>query len=99
MYIGKVIGKVVSVVKHKAYEHRTLLIVEQLDLECNPTGKSTIAVDYVGAGEGDIVIVGAGPGTADEVFGLTYAPMRELIQGIIEQVELCNSEERLTLGS
>ncbi len=99
MYIGKVIGKVVSVVKHKAYENRTLLIVEQLDTECNPTGKSTIAVDYVGAGEGDIVIVGAGPGTADEVFGLKYAPMRELIQGIIEQVELCEPEKRLTLSS
>ena len=87
-----------SVVKHKAYENRTLLIVEQLDTECNPTGKSTIAVDYVGAGEGDTVIVGAGPGTADEVFGLKNAPMRELIQGIIEQVELCNPEKRFTLS-
>ena len=32
MYIAKVIGKVVSVIKHPAYDNRTLLLVQPLSL-------------------------------------------------------------------
>jgi ethanolamine utilization protein EutN len=89
MYIAKVIGKVVSVVKHEAYGSRKLLLVQQVDPRTmEPEGKATIAVDYVGAGEGDIVLVGAGPGVAREVFKLECAPIRELIMGIIDRVDL-----------
>ena len=64
MYIAKVVGKVVSVIKHSAYENRTLLLVQPLSLTSQLVRKSTIAVDYVGAGEGDVVLVGAGPGNS-----------------------------------
>ena len=88
MYIAKVLGKVVSIIKHPHYEQRVLLLVQQLDLEGNLMGSSNIAVDYVGAGEGDTVLVGSGPGTADEVFGLERAPIRELVMGIVDQFDV-----------
>jgi len=88
MYIAKVIGKVVSIVKHKDYENKTLLLIHPLDLDNNLASKPTIAIDYVGAGGGDIVLVGAGPGTADEVFGLKNAPIRELVMGIIDRFDV-----------
>ena len=50
MYIAKVVGKVVSVVKHVAYENRTLLLVQPLSLKSQLVRTPTIAVDYVGAG-------------------------------------------------
>ena len=83
MYIAKVVGKVVSVIKHAAYENRTLLLVQPLSLKSRLVRTPTIAVDYVGAGEGDVVLVGAGPGTAEEVFGVQNAPIRELVMGLL----------------
>ena len=84
MYIAKVIGKIVSLTKHSAYRGRTLLLVQPLNLLDKVVRNPTIAVDYVGAGEGDTVIVGAGPGVAQEVFGLDNAPIRELVMGIVD---------------
>lgn len=88
MYIAKVVGKMVSVIKHTAYKNRTLLYVQPLSLKSQLVRTPTIAVDYVGAGEGDVVLVGAGPGTAEEVFGIQNAPIRELVMGIIDQFDM-----------
>ena len=88
MYIAKVIGKVVSVIKHPAYKNRALLLVQPLSLKSKLVRTPTIAVDYVGAGEGDIVLVGAGPGVAQEVFGIENAPIRELVMGIIDRFDV-----------
>lgn len=88
MYIAKVVGKVVSVIKHGAYKNRTLLLVQPLSLKSQLVRTPTIAVDYVGAGEGDVVLVGAGPGTAEKVFGIQNAPIRELVMGIIDRFDM-----------
>ena len=92
MYIAKVIGKVVSVIKHPAYRSRTLLLVQPLSLKSKLVRTPTIAVDYVGAGEGDVVLVGAGPGVAQEVFGIEYAPIRELVMGIVDRFDVSTNE-------
>lgn len=88
MFLAKVIGNVVSSDKHEAYEDKKLLLVQKLDLHRNPSGPSTVAVDYVGAGEGDIVMVGAAPGLASTVFNVPKAPIRELVMGIVDRVEI-----------
>ncbi len=93
MYLAKVIGKVVSVVKHPAYQNRTLLLIQPLSLKSQLVRTPTIAVDYVGAGEGDTVIVGAGPGVAQEVFGVVDAPIRELVMGIVDHFDITFQEE------
>ena len=93
MYLAKVIGKAVSVLKHPAYQNRTLLLVQPLSLRSELVRTPTIAVDYVGAGEGDTVIVGAGPGVAQEVFGIENAPIRELIMGIVDHFDVEFLEE------
>lgn len=93
MYLAKVIGKVVSVIKHPAYQNRTLLLIQPLSLTSQVVRTPTIAVDYVGAGEGDTVIVGAGPGVAQEVFGIEYAPIRELVMGIVDRFDVTFPEE------
>lgn len=90
MYPAKVVGKVTSVVKHPIYEGKSMLLVQPVDLECKPKGKATIAVDYVGAGEGDIVLIGAGPGQAKEVFNVEHAPIRELVMAIIDSIDIEN---------
>ena len=85
MYLAKVIGNVVSTDKYETYDDKKLMVVQKLDLYQNPSGISTIAVDYVGAGEGDVVLVGAAPGLASTVFKTPKAPIRELIMGIVDK--------------
>ena len=87
MYVARVIGNMISTDKYEAFENRKMLIVQKLGLDNQPIGKSTMALDYVGAGEGDIVLVGAAPGLAGTVFGIPKAPIRELIMGIVDRVE------------
>ena len=92
MYLAKVIGKVVSVVKHSAYETRILLLVQPISLQGQVVRTPTIAVDYVGAGEGDTVLVGSAPGVAQEVCDIERAPIRELIMGIVNRFDVTYPE-------
>ncbi len=47
MFIGRVIGDVVSTIKHPALGEKKLLIVERLDLAGKGTGKTVLAFDTV----------------------------------------------------
>jgi len=55
MQIARVIGTVVSTVKNKSLESRKFLIVQTLDADLNARGKPMVALDAVGAGEGELV--------------------------------------------
>ncbi|MCX7013462.1 MAG: EutN/CcmL family microcompartment protein [Candidatus Sumerlaeota bacterium] len=92
MIFAKVIGKVISTDKHPAFETRKLLYVQPLGLDQTPRGLPTVAIDYVDAGEGDIVLMGAAPGLAQQVFGIPDSPMRELIMGVIDRTDLRDFE-------
>ena len=91
MKLGRVLGSVTSTLKHSAYEGKKLLLVQPLNLEGDPVGKPTIAVDYVHAGPGDIVLLGAAPGLARTVFHIDLAPIQHLCMGIVERVQLAES--------
>jgi ethanolamine utilization protein EutN len=55
MQLARVIGTVVASVKNKALEGRKILIVQTLDADLKPKGKPMVALDAVGAGEGELV--------------------------------------------
>lgn len=55
MQIARVIGTVVSSVKNQALEGRKFLIVQTLDADLKPKGHPMVALDAVGAGEGELV--------------------------------------------
>ncbi len=88
MQLAVVVGNVVSTDKLSAYDSRKLLLVQPLGLDGLPRGNITVAVDYVDAGEGDVVLLGAAPGLASTVFGIPRCPMRELIMGVVDGVDL-----------
>jgi ethanolamine utilization protein EutN len=56
MILGKVIGNVVSTIAAEAYKSRKILVVQPIDPDGNPCGKSILAIDAVQAGVGDIVL-------------------------------------------
>jgi ethanolamine utilization protein EutN len=55
MQIARVIGNVVSTVKNPSLHGRKFLLVQTLDADLNPRGKPMVALDAVGAGEGELV--------------------------------------------
>lgn len=60
MQLAKVVGTVVSTVKEPRMQELKLQVVRLLDEEGRATGAYTVAVDAVGAGQGDVVLFAAG---------------------------------------
>ena len=60
--------------------------VDLLDLKGKPTGKDLIAVDSVGAGAGETVLVLDEGNGARQVLKAPQAPIRAVIVGIIDEL-------------
>ncbi|SCX75021.1 EutN/CcmL family microcompartment protein [Alkaliphilus peptidifermentans] len=87
MYVGKVIGMVVATRKDDNLVGKKLLIVQQTDMKGNPSGNEEIAVDSVGAGTGEFVLVAKGS-PARQVFDNPNSPIDAAIVGIIDNIEV-----------
>jgi ethanolamine utilization protein EutN len=88
MTLGVVIGPVVSTVKHPAYAGLKLLAVQPIDGAGKPVGTSLLAVDRVQAGEGDRVLVMREGNGVRQLFGRDLLPIRSVIIGIVDHVEV-----------
>ena len=88
MYIGKVIGTVVSTIKISHLENHKLLLVDLLDLRGKETGDYDIAVDVVQAGPGDTVMVIDESNGARQVLGIDPSAVRAVIIGVVDEVAL-----------
>lgn len=88
MYIGKVVGNVVSTIKISHLDGRKLLLVNQLDLQGNETDDYDIAVDVVQAGPGDTVMVIDEGNGARQILKLDPGAIRAVIVGVVDQVAL-----------
>ena len=81
MYLGKVIGNVVSTVKDRALEGKKLLLVRRL-----PNGPTIVALDVVGAGAGETVYVCRGREAAF-AFKPEETPTEAAIVAIVDTIE------------
>jgi ethanolamine utilization protein EutN len=87
MFLARVEKKVISSAKHKAYDGKTVYVVQPVNPDGRPKGAEWVAVDYVGANIGDIVVCGGAPGVARDVFHMDLAPIRTLIMAIVDRVD------------
>ncbi len=88
MILGRVTGSVVSTIHHPIVDGRKLLLVERLDQQCKPTGGYLIALDGVGAGRGETVLVLDEGNGARQILDDADAPVRSIVVGIVDEVEL-----------
>ncbi len=91
MKIGRVVGTVVSTINAPVFEHRKLLLCDYVDESGVPTGAYTIAVDSVGAGPGETVLILDEGNSARQVVAREDAPIRAVVVGIVDAVELAGS--------
>jgi len=87
MILGKVSGTIHSTINHKFYDNRKLLVVDRLDLDGNPTGEYLIAIDHVGAGAGEAVLVIDEGNSARSIVKDDMAPLRSIIVGIVDHIQ------------
>ena len=88
MLIGKVIGSVVSTRKNENLVGNKFMIVEPLDAFSKGSGR-IVAVDNVGAGLGEAVLVATGSAARIGIEQNT-APIDAAIVGIIDDVSSIN---------
>ena len=88
MQIAKVIGTVVSTQKHRKFEGAKLLLVQPLNLDDTPRGVALLAVDSVGAGVHEKVLVVLEGRAAGEALGRKAAPVDAAIVGIVDTVTI-----------
>ena len=88
MTIGRVIGTVVSTQKNKKFEGAKLLLVQPIDPDDKPRGTAVLAIDGVGAGVNEKVLVVLEGRAAGEALGKKAAPVDAAIIGIIDTVSI-----------
>jgi ethanolamine utilization protein EutN len=88
MQICRVIGTVVATQKHLKFEGAKLLLVQPLNTDDTPRGTALLAVDGVGAGVDEKVLVVLEGRAAGEALGRKGAPVDAAIIGIIDTVSI-----------
>ena len=88
MQIGTVVGTVVSTQKHRTLHGAKLLIVQPLTLDGRPRGTTLLAIDSVGAGVGERVLVVIEGKAAGDALGRKAAPVDAAIVGIVDQIDV-----------
>ena len=87
MQIAMVVGTVVATKKHAALEGAKLLLVQPQTPEGEPRGPVLLAIDSVGAGVGERVLVVIEGKAAGDALGRRGAPVDAAIVGIIDRVD------------
>lgn len=89
MQLAKVVGSLVSTHKNKLLIGEKLLFVQPIDEKLVPFGNEMLAVDGVGAGVGDIVLILNEGGSARMITGAKspYSPIELCIAGIVDSVK------------
>ena len=87
MFIGKVVGRVISTVKDPNLLGQRLLIVQPLTPEMKETGKRLICADSTGAGAGEIIYWCRGR-EASFPFLPAELPIDNTIVGIVDELSI-----------
>jgi len=90
MFLAKVIGNVVSTQKNPRFQGMKLLLIQPYitrDAKLVESGSSVVAVDSVGAGEGELVMFTQG--SSARLTEMTKdSPVDTVIIGIVDTVEV-----------
>jgi ethanolamine utilization protein EutN len=93
MYLGLVIGSVVSTKKDESMRGRKLLMLRPMLIDpedpsrFKPGSNTIVAIDTLGAGEGDMVMFAQGS-SARQADGLKALPVDAAVVGLVDTVSI-----------
>jgi len=88
MLIGRVVGHVVATQKAPSHEGRKILVVQPLDLDGSDRGEVVLALDAVGAGIGERVLIVTEGFCAMTAVERPNSPIDMAVVGVIDSVDL-----------
>jgi ethanolamine utilization protein EutN len=88
MLIAKVIGNVWSTKKKDEISALRLLFIQPLGKDLKPDGKVLVAVDEVGAGFGEMVVVTQGAPAMQAFNKENLIPVDAVVVGIVDNLEM-----------
>jgi ethanolamine utilization protein EutN len=87
--LSRVLGNVVSTVKHPSYDGRTVLVCQPVERDgATALGTAFLAVDSVQAGEGDLVLCAREGNAARQVLGTSADPFHAVVLAVVDRVSL-----------
>lgn len=87
MKLGRVSGTVISTICSPAFSERKLLICDLIEPSGKLTGDYLIAIDRVGAGPGEDILILDEGNSARQVLDWPEAPVRSVIVGIVDDIQ------------
>lgn len=84
MQLGRVVGHAVSTVKHPSLTGWRLLLVQPVTADEKPDGEPLLAIDSLGAGTRDLVILSNDGAGARELVGAKNSPVRWMVLGVCD---------------
>jgi ethanolamine utilization protein EutN len=93
MQLGHVVGTVVATRKHGTFAGGKLLLVQPCTLDGRPRGATLLAVDSVGAGGGEQVLVVLEGRAAGAALGRRGAPVDAAVVGIVDAVDMADAKD------
>jgi len=87
MILCKVVGNIVSTIKHTSYQGKKIMLVRPINPDGTFKSGTMVAVDTTQAGEGDTVLVSLEGRSAMEILGFSKRePLRSIIIGIVDAI-------------
>lgn len=88
MLIARVVGELTATRKHPSHEGRNLLLVQPLNLDGSHRGDPVVALDAVGAGVGETVLLVSDGFAAMTSVGRPQSPIDMAVIGHIDRIDL-----------
>jgi ethanolamine utilization protein EutN len=85
MQLALVKGRATATVKHPSMNGQKLLVCMQLDPKGKPVGDPIIAIDQLGAGGGETVLLSSDGAAVREKLGDDSTPVRWFTLGIVDE--------------
>jgi microcompartment protein CcmK/EutM len=86
MYLARVEGNLTATRKHPSFEGWRFVICQPTDVAGNPEGVPQIAIDSLGAGLHQSVIISSDGAAARKAVGDERSPVRWMVIGIVDQL-------------
>jgi microcompartment protein CcmK/EutM len=85
MVLARVEGNLVATRKHKSFEGWRLVLCQPIGKEGQPEGAPQVAIDSLGAGMHQRVILSSDGDAARQAVGDDQSPVRWMIVGIVDE--------------
>ena len=88
MYIARVVGDVIATHRHANLGGHKLLLVRRLGLDGSEEGGEVIALDVIGVGVGERVLIVQEGNAARSLFKSDKIPAQAVIAGVVDSIDV-----------